>query len=160
MTLVRINGDLLRERITEKGISMAEASVQLGYSNSYIRNAVKSGTIRGGVLDMINHLYGIETDDLVFKKQPEEVKKLEDLGIDLTPIAISEQADAIFKSVASIELMMQEDEERNQKQGKTFNYTCSAIQEAMADLIDKQERMIQLLSVVADKVTDISKGIR
>ena len=159
MTQVRINGDLLRERIAEKGISMAEASVQLGYINSYIRNAVKSGTIRGGVLDMVNHLYDIETDDLVLRDQP-EVKKLEDLKIDLTPIAISEKADAIFNSVTSIELMMQEDKERIQKQGKIFNYTCRTIQETMVDLIDKQERMIQLLSVVADKVTDISKGIR
>lgn len=70
--MVEIDTEGLRKALAENYITHSELSRVLGFSPTYIKNSLQSGRMPQRVAQRMLELTGIDADDVLVKKQPEE----------------------------------------------------------------------------------------
>lgn len=70
--MVEIDTEGLRKALAENYITHSELSRVLGFSSTYIKNALHNGRMSQRVIQRMLELTGIDADDVLVKKQPEE----------------------------------------------------------------------------------------
>lgn len=70
--MVEIDTEGLRKALAENYITHSELSRALGFNSTYIKNALHNGRMSQKVIQRMLELTGIDADDVLVKKQPEE----------------------------------------------------------------------------------------
>lgn len=79
---VDIDGDKLRGKLSERGISLAAASKEIGFSESVVAQACRTGRLKKPALLALQALYGIKYEDVEPEKKREETTELTKEGRD------------------------------------------------------------------------------
>jgi len=85
-TLVEIDGEKLEKVVTKRGLSLREASEEIGYSRWFLSNCKSRGVINKSALIGLQSKLNVSYEDLK-KEEPEIIKALkeepkEEAGID------------------------------------------------------------------------------
>lgn len=67
---VDIDKESLVGLLKEKGVSLAQASMKIGYSSTYLTKAVSTGKIREAAVQLLEMTYGISRKDFQRKDPP------------------------------------------------------------------------------------------
>lgn len=63
--LVRINREVLKQALRTRGLTMSGVSRELGHSDGYLKEAIKSGKLRTSVIKMLEALYQIPGSEIL-----------------------------------------------------------------------------------------------
>lgn len=69
-----INGELLRAEFKTRGVMLTDASVKIGYDESYLSKAIRQGLMPKSVMLLIQAMYNIDPEIYLIKDEPEKVE--------------------------------------------------------------------------------------
>lgn len=75
--MVNIDGSRLAGQIKQRGLTFAEVSREIGYTDGFINNCIARNQINNTAVKMLNMIYHIQPEDYEYKEpvQPEPEKK-------------------------------------------------------------------------------------
>ena len=101
--MIKIDKDKLRNEIQRRGISLVEASVAIGAKRNYLSSALYTGTMNMIVVNALKLQYNINPEDIIYKEEPEEPEKLEEVTSkpqqDVPVISTNELYQIIYSAV-------------------------------------------------------------
>lgn len=72
--MIKINGEMLRKAIYDRGLVPSNISKEMGFNSCYISHAYNEGVISPAVYRMLDVLYGIKPEEYLWK-DPEPAKE-------------------------------------------------------------------------------------
>lgn len=99
----KIDGQKLKAEIKRRGLTEKEISLELGWSQSYITDAIQRGMLRDSAILMLDKLYNIKIDDFVAEIEPEGVTEVSEPDVDSRSPQIDADKlyDVIYRAVYS-----------------------------------------------------------
>ena len=79
----RINGNVLREEFKTRGLTLAEASIKIGYDASYLSKATRLGLMPKSTMLLLQAMYNIDPEIYRVKAEPKE--KAETSVVEVVP---------------------------------------------------------------------------
>jgi len=65
---IKVDGDLMRKKIEEKGMNMAEFGRDLGYDTTFISHTIARGTMTKPSYTLVSHALNCYKDELLLKE--------------------------------------------------------------------------------------------
>lgn len=65
---IQIDGDKLLNEVKKRGVTLREASVEIGMSSSYLGNCRSRGNMSGAAMLALKHTYNIDEPDIAVQK--------------------------------------------------------------------------------------------
>lgn len=69
-----INGEALRAEFKTRGVTLLDASVKIGYDESYLSKAIRQGLMPKSTMLLIQAMYNIDPEIYLIKEEPEKVE--------------------------------------------------------------------------------------
>lgn len=69
-----INGEVLRAEFNTRGVTLLDASVKIGYDESYLSKAIRQGLMPKSTMLLIQAMYNIDPEIYLIKEEPEKVE--------------------------------------------------------------------------------------
>lgn len=69
-----INGEALRAEFKTRGVKLMDASVKIGYEESYLSKAIRQGLMPKSTMLLIQAMYNIDPEIYLIKEEPEKVE--------------------------------------------------------------------------------------
>lgn len=69
-TMVAIDSEKLRAEIAKRGMTMIQASQEMGFANGFLSNCTIRGTMHRAAVAMLGTLYGIKPEAILPEEEP------------------------------------------------------------------------------------------